>query len=121
MLLLRSGGAWRLPRSLAPKVWISDAAGIAEAFERRLGTRTRFLRQLLYGEDEHTGRLRAVVELELVDPGWTPPAHGRWAAREDLDDLPLKDEEQRALLGARLPLFVEEGRVTAALAERFPG
>ena len=193
MLLLRSGGAWRLPRVLAPGVWIADAAGITDAFERRLGTPTWFLRQLSYREDEHTGRLRAVLELELVEAGWTPPAHGRWVAREELDRVRLKDEEQRPLLvehlgelaardevppqrppwarpgwrdrvhewlesevarlghrfdrveqrkqwgisavlrvhtdgpllylkvPARLPLFVEEGRVTAALAQRFPG
>jgi len=192
VLLLRSGGAWRLPRVLAPGVWIANAAGITEAFERRLRTRTWFLRQLSYREDEDPGRLRAIVELELLDARWAPPAHGRWAGQGELQRLGLKDEEQRPLLAeyldelarddvpperppwarpgwrervhawlesevarlghrvvrveqlkqwgisailrihtdgpllylkvpARLPLFVEEWRVTAALAQRFPG
>jgi hypothetical protein len=191
VLLLRSGGAWRLPRVLSPNVWIADAAAITEAFEQRLGTSTWFLRQLTYREDEDE-RLRAVVELELLDEAWTPPRHGRWIGGEELERLRLEDEEHRPLLAehlralgrdevpperppwarsgwrervlgwlelevtrlghsierveqvkqwsissilrvhtdgpllylkvpARLPLFVEEGRVTAALAERFPG
>lgn len=191
VLLLRSGGAWRLPRVLAPDVRSANAAGITDAFERRLGARTWFLRHLWYREDEETDRLHAVVELELLDAGWTAPSHGRWAGSEDLAGLRLKDEEHWSLLAgylsaleqeppperppwarpgwrervlgwleaevtrlghrierveqvkqwsissilrvhtdgpllylkvpARLPLFVEEGRVTAALAERFPG
>ena len=96
VLLLRSDRAWRLPRAVSPAVWIAQAEAIGDAFERRLGTRPWLLRQLRFGEDE------AVLELELDDPHWRPPAHGRWAGRDDLDGLRLKDEEQRALLEAYL-------------------
>lgn len=92
ILLLRSDRAWRLPRVVAPDVWVAQADAIGDAFERRLGTRPWLLRQLRFGKDE------AVVELELLDPHWRPPAHGRWVGRDDLDGLLLKDEEQRTLL-----------------------
>jgi len=92
ILLLRSDRSWRLPRVVAGDLWIAEADKVADAFERRLGTRPWILRQLRFGEDE------AVFELELSDPGWSPPAHGRWAARGDLDGLRLRDEEERSLL-----------------------
>ena len=185
VLLLRSDRSWRLPRTTARDLWIAKADEIGDAFERRLGTRPWLLRQLRFDDDE------AVLELELIDRSWTPPAHGRWAGRGELDGLRLRDEEERRLLEeyldaleaeppperapwalpgwrervldwvdeavgqlghrverveqrkqwsisavlrvhtdgpvlylkvpARLPLFVEEGPVTAALAELFPG
>lgn len=92
VLVLRSDREWRLPRVVASDVWIAQADAIVAAFERRLGTRLWLLRQLRFGEDE------AVLELELTDPGWTPPAHGRWVARDDIDGLRLKDGDQRPLL-----------------------
>ena len=184
MLLLRSDRSWRLPRARGRDLWIAKADAIGDAFERRLGTRPWLLRQLRHDDDE------AVLELELIDRSWTPPPHGRWAGRGELDRLRLDDEDRRLLeeyldgleavapsgrppwalpgwreqvlgwvtqevarLGhrlerveqlkqwsisavllvhtdgpllylkapARLPLFVEEGRVTATLAELFPG
>lgn len=186
VLLLRSDRSWRLPRTTARGVWFAKADAIGDAFERRLGTRPWLLRQLRFDDGE------AVLELELVDRSWTPPAHGRWAGRSELDGIRLGDEAERRLLReylgaleagdapsgrppwalpgwrervlrwletevgllghrltgieqlkqwsisvvlrvhtdgpllylkapARLPLFVEEGRVTAELAERFPG
>ena len=92
ILLLRSDREWRLPRAVARDVWVAKADSIVEAFEYRLGTRPWLLRQLWFGEDE------AVLELELSDQEWEPPAHGRWAGRADLDRLRLKDEGQRSLL-----------------------
>lgn len=92
VLVLRSDREWRLPRVVAGDVWIAQADAIVDAFERRLGTRPWLLRQLRFGEDE------AVLELELSDPEWSQPAHGRWVARGDLDGLRLKDEDQRSLL-----------------------
>ena len=92
ILLLRSDRAWRLPRVVADEVWIARADAIGDAFERRLGTRPWLLRQLTFSEED------AVFELELVDTGWSPPAHGRWARRDDLDALRLADDEQRSLL-----------------------
>jgi hypothetical protein len=192
LLLLRSDRAWRLPHAVVrDAVWVAQAEVIVTAFEQRLGTRPWLLRQLRFAESD-AKRIDAVYELELLDPAWEPPAHGRWAGRDDLDRLPLKDEEQRELLcayldaldrseapaerpawarpgwlaevrawlnqevarlghavagveqvkhwsissvlrvrtdgsdlyfkvPARLPLFVEEGTVTARLAARFPG
>lgn len=96
ILLLRSDRAWRLPRVVVPDIWIAQADTIGDAFARRLGTRPRLLRQLRLGEDE------AVLELELSDQDWRPPGHGRWAGRDDLDGLRLKDEGQRSLLEAYL-------------------
>jgi hypothetical protein len=192
VLLLRSDRAWRLPHVSVPDaIWVADAEVVVSAFERRLGTKPWLLRQLQVTEDEASKRIDAVFELQLVERGWRPPVHGRWAGRGDLDGLRLKDEEQREFLGAyldalaggdvpeerpawarpgwredvrawldeevprlghalagieqvkhwsissvlrvrtdgpdlyfkvpaRLPLFVEEGLVTARLAERFP-
>jgi Phosphotransferase enzyme family len=96
ILFLRSDRAWRLPRVLAGDLWIAQADAVGDAFARRLGTRPWLLRQLRFGEDE------AVFELELSDPAWIPPSHGRWVARGDLAGLRLKDEEQRLLLEAYL-------------------
>ena len=92
ILLLRSDRSWRLPRVVAGELWIAQADKVADAFERRLGTRPWLLRQLRFGEDE------AVFELELSDPAWHAPSHGRWVGRDDLDALRLKDDEQRSLL-----------------------
>ncbi|HYK06585.1 MAG TPA: aminoglycoside phosphotransferase family protein [Gaiellaceae bacterium] len=96
ILLLRSDRAWRLPRVVAPDIWVAQADKVGDAFERRLGTRPWLLRQLRFGEHE------AVFELELLDPQWSPPPHGRWVGRDGLDRLRLKDEEQRPLLDAYL-------------------
>ena len=92
ILLLRSDRAWRLPRVVAGDLWIAQADKVADAFERRLGTRPWLLRQLRFGDGE------AVFELELTDPAWCAPSHGRWVGRDDLDGLRLKDDEQRLLL-----------------------
>lgn len=92
VLLLRSDRSWRLPRVVARDLWIAQADRIAEAFERRLGTRPWLLRQLRFDEDE------AVLELELTDAGWSPPRHGRWVGRGDLDGIRLADDDQRSLL-----------------------
>lgn len=165
-----------------PETWFADAEKVVPAFDRRLGTRTWVLRQLRFDDDG------AALELDLVDPGWRPPAHARWAGRDELEALRLRDEAHRELLtdyldeddspperapwalrgwreqaaawieaeiarlghrlesveqvkqwsistilrirtdgpvfylkaSARLPLFVDEGRVTAALAGHFP-
>lgn len=189
VLALRTGGAWRLPSVAPGKLWLAHATGVADAFERRLGTRPWLLRQIHVRDDETTGA-NALIELELVDTAWTPPRHGRWVGRADLGTLTLADEHADVVAGylealetgdvpaerapwalpgwraravawieqeverlgqrvesvelvktwsisavlrvrtdgrvlylkasARLPLFVDEGRVTAALAERFP-
>ena len=192
ILFLRSDRAWRLPRLVTRGLWIANAEQVVAAFERRLGTTPWLLRQLRFEEDEQANRLEAVFELALRDSGWSPPAHGRWIGRAELDGVRLRDEDQRELLAAyldalerdevperrvqwaragwleevlawlepelarlgrslvaveqvkhwaissvlrvrtdgpdvyfkvsaRLPLFVEEGPLTAALAERFPG
>ena len=192
ILMLRIDGAWRLPRAAARQLWIANAAEIVPLFERRLGTTPWLLRQLRFAEDEEANRIETVFELALRDPSWQAPAHGRWVGRGDLDQLRLRDEDQRELLAAyldalerreapaervpwalpgwlaevrewlepelerlghslagieqrkqwsissvlrirtdgpdlyfkvsaRLPLFVDEGPVTAMLAERFPG
>ncbi len=181
-----------MPRVVVKEaVWVANAATVVSAFERRLGTRPWLLRQLRFEEHEEAQRLDAVFELELVDPLWETPSHGRWVESADLDRLRVDDAdrpllrsyldelgsgaipEQRppwartgwaadvrdwihgetkrlghVLVGieqvkhwsissvlrvrtngptmyfkvpARLPLFVEEGIVTARLAERFPG
>jgi hypothetical protein len=192
VLFLRSDRAWGLPRVVARRLWIANAAEIVPAFERRLGTTPWLLRQLRFVEDEEANRLRVVFELALRDPSWPPPSNGRWVGRSDLAALRLRDEDKRELLdaylgeleraevpeerspwalpgwlehvsawlepelarlgrslvgidqrkqwsissvlrirtdgpdlyfkvSARLPLFVEEGPVTAMLAERFTG
>ena len=192
ILLLRSDRVWRLPRVvLGEALWVANAAAVVAAFERRLGTRPWLLRQLRFEEREEAQRLDAVFELELADPLWEAPPHGRWVESGDLDRLRVDGADEQLLrsyldelgsgaiteqrppwaragwatdardwiqretarLGhvlvgieqvkhwsissvlrvrtsgptmyfkvpARLPLFVEEGIVTARLAERFPG
>ena len=192
ILLFRSDRVWRLPRAVVKEaVWVANAAAVVSAFERRLGTRPWLLRQLRFEEREEAQRLDAVFELELADPLWEAPPHGRWVESGDLDRLRVDDADEQLLrsyldelgsgaipeqrppwaragwatdardwiqretarLGhvlvgieqvkhwsissvlrvrtsgptmyfkvpARLPLFVEEGIVTARLAERFPG
>ncbi|MBA2383619.1 MAG: aminoglycoside phosphotransferase family protein [Actinobacteria bacterium] len=98
IVLLRSDREWRLPHVRASEVRVADASAIVDVFERRLGTRAWLLRQIRFGEEEARSRVEGVFELELVDPGWTLPAHARWVGRPELDRLRLKDEEHRALL-----------------------
>ena len=183
LLLLRTDRQWRLPHVLVGEaVWGAKASVVVTAFRRRLATPLWMLRQV--GADP-------IFELELLEPAWEAPGHGRWVGRAGLDGLRLRDEEQRPVLAAyldalergvvpeqrppwarpgwlaevrtwieheaarlghvvarieqvkhwsissvlrvvtdgpdlylkvpaRLPLFVEEGPLTARLAERFP-
>ena len=111
VLLVRSDREWRLPRVLVrDAVWAANARMIVPALEHRLGTRLWLLRRLAFAEDESARRIDAVYELELVEPTWDTPAHGRWAGLGDLTRLRLKDEQQRALLAAYLEA-VERGDV----------
>jgi Phosphotransferase enzyme family len=102
ILLLRSDRVWGLPRVVAPDLWVAQADKVGDAFERRLGTRPWLLRQLRFGENE------AVFELELVDPRWSPPAHGRWVDQDDLDGLRLRDEDQRPVLEGYLDALARD-------------
>ena len=192
LLLVRTDRQWRLPHIVVKDVvWGANAQVIAPALERRLGTRLWLLRLVHETQAEATKRIEAIFELELLDPDWVAPAHGRWAGRSELAGLRLRDEEQRPILDSyldalergdvpeqrpawarpgwlpavrewieqeaarlghtvvgveqvkhwsissvlridtdgpdlyfkvpmRLPLFVDEARVTARLAERFP-
>ena len=82
LLLLRSDREWRLPHVLAREaVWGADAKVIVPAFERRLAASLWLLRQV--GE-------AAIFELELLDPDWEAPAHGRWVGRHALSAFRLK-------------------------------
>ena len=101
ILLLRSGGTWRLPRVFVRRgVWVANAEIAVPALERRLGTKPWLLRQLWFAEDEERERIDIVYELALLDEEWQPPAHGRWVGRGDLDRL--QDDEQRRVLDAYL-------------------
>ena len=192
VLLVRSDRSWRLPHVLVrDQVWAANAKVVVPAFEQRLATRLWLLRLLDETEDAAAKRLDTTFEMELVDPHWSAPAHGRWVGSAELAQLRLKDEQQRPVLAAyldalerdespaqrpswaqpgwlpevrewiereaarlghtvlgleqvkhwsissvlrietdgadlyfkvpaRLPLFVEEARLTAGLAERFP-
>lgn len=100
---MRSDRSWRLPHVLVrDRVWGANAKVIVPAFERRLATRLWLLRVLHEAEDATARRLAAIFELELLDPDWPAPAHGRWVGRAELAQLPLKDEEQRPILDAYL-------------------
>jgi Phosphotransferase enzyme family len=113
ILFLRSDRDWRLPRVATPELWLANAAAIVPAFERRLGTTPWLLRALRDEQDEGMKRTEAVLELALRDPGWQPPAHGRWVGRDELEALRLRDEAQRELLGTYLDAL-EGGEIPAA-------
>ncbi len=114
ILLLRSDREWRLPRArVREAVWGANARVIVPLLERRLGTTLWLVRLLRLSEDEASERVDAAFELELTDPGWQPPANGRWAGREDVERLRVPPEE-RELLTA---YFDELGSVPA---ERSP-
>lgn len=103
VLVLRSDREWRLPRTLVRKaVWAADATTVVPALEQRLGTRIWLLRRLAWSEDAATERIEEVFEVEPADPGWDPPAHGRWVGRRELDGLRLRDEGERGLLAGYL-------------------
>jgi aminoglycoside phosphotransferase (APT) family kinase protein len=93
VLLLRSGGVWRLPRVRAPEIWIADAAKVADAFERRLGSRPWLLRQVSFADLEEPSRVEGVLELELRDPAWRPPPHGRWADADAVGRLRVREAD----------------------------
>ncbi len=101
ILLLRSGGRWRLPRVFVRRgVWVANAEIAVPAIEQRLGTKPWLLRQLWFAEDEERERIDTVYEFALLDEGWQSPVHGRWVGRGDLDRL--QDNEQRRVLDAYL-------------------
>ncbi len=101
VLLLRSDREWRLPHVLVHEaVWGANTKVVLPALERRLGTRLWLLR--LVHEAEQAKRIDAIFEVELLDPAWDGPGHGRWAGRAELAALRLKDEGHRAVLDAYL-------------------
>ena len=111
VLLLRSDRTWRLPHALVhDAVWAANAKVIVPAFERRLRTRLWLLRLVHEAADEAAGRIDAIFELELLDTGWSVPAHGRWVGVVELAGLQLKDEEQRPILNAYLDAL-ERGQI----------
>ena len=96
VLLLRGDRTWRLPRvRTSHETWIADARAAVPAFEARLGTRPWVRRGLGVHEGD------AVLELELVDERWRPPANGRWAAAGELERLRV-DERHRDVLASYL-------------------
>lgn len=98
ILVVRSDRSWRLPRIGVPgAVWAADAMTVVPAFERRLGIRPWLLRQLHVAVDEDASRVAAVYELELVDPRWSAPAHGRWIGRDEVDDLDVSGDQKHVL------------------------
>lgn len=116
VLLLRSDRAWRLPRAVvADQVWLANAKVIVPAFEARLGTRPWLLRGLAGATDEQAKRISVVAELEVADPVWAAPAHGRWVGLGELERLRLADEPHRELLTGYLD-DMERGEVPAQRA-----
>lgn len=98
VLLLRSDREWRPPRALVPEaVWGANAKVIVPALERRLATPLWLLRALAFVEDEAAERIEAVFELELRDPDWAPPSHGRWVDAGGLSRLRLREGERDLL------------------------
>ena len=99
LLLLRSDRQWRLPHALVrDAVWEADTKVVIPALERRLATRLWLLRLIHSAEDEEAKRIDAIFEVELLDPAWEAPGHGRWAGRAELAGLRLRDEAQRPVL-----------------------
>lgn len=108
VLLLRGDRTWRLPRVVAPPdTWSADARAAVAAFEGRLGTRPWVRRPLGLDDGE------AVLELELQDQAWRPPANGRWAGLDELDRIRV-DERHRAVAASYL------GALGAVPAQRAP-
>jgi hypothetical protein len=109
LLLLRSDRAWRLPHVLIREaVWGANARVVVPAFQRRLATRLWLLRRIHVVEDEAAGQSESIFELELLDPEWVAPAHGRWAGRAELAGLRLEDKAQRPVLDAYLDALEQE-------------
>ena len=98
VLLLRSDREWRLPRTLVrDAVWGANARVIVPPLERRLGATLWLVRLLRFSEDKASERVEAAFELELTDPGWQPPANGRWAGPDDVERLHLRADERELL------------------------
>ena len=109
VLLLRTGGRWRLPRVFVRRgVWVATAEVAVPALERRLGTKPWLLRQLWFAEDEERERIETLYELALLDEEWQPPPHGRWVGRGELDRL--QDDVRRKVLDAYLEAL-ERGEI----------
>ena len=92
-LLLKDERGWSLPQLRHPDGWFAEEGGaLARVLGEQLGLQVTALRHLLDAKGEQIG------ELENHSPAWRPPAHGRWAGRTDLAELPLSTPEHRPIL-----------------------
>lgn len=87
------------------QVWAANVKVVVPVFERRLATRLWLLRLVHEAEDATAKRLDTIFELEVLEPDWSMPAHGRWVGSAELAQLRLKDEWQRPTLAAYLDAF----------------
>jgi len=101
-LLLREIDGWRLHEIRLEESWFWFPYGVGKIAQRVnevLNVCVTVLRHLRADGERH------LCELENHDAGWTPPGEARWVSREDLDALPLAQEEQRTAL---LTWFAEQ-------------
>lgn len=98
VLLLREPAGWSLPRIESDEQRSADVTALNRAVRERLGIEVTVLRCLRDDPGEEDDARRQVHDLDLHSRGWTPPAHGKWFGRGELDATPLARPEQRAVL-----------------------
>lgn len=112
-LLLREGeGSWRLPDVQEENLWPNAMDRLQPAFSEQLEAPVRGLRQFHYRSDGTARTMEAVIELELLDPGWTPRDGFRWVDRQALQAVQLEREDLRPALEAYLDELIR-GEVPA--------
>jgi hypothetical protein len=99
-LVLSGGDRWSLPRVTLDDIWPVDLGEICHGLRRTLGITTTVLRLASKRSVENQAQVCFTYVLENRAPSWQPPAHGRWVARAELDEL--AQPEQREVLDAYL-------------------
>jgi hypothetical protein len=95
VLLLGDGRGWTLPDLAHGRPGLRASRDINASMEETFGLRTSVLRFLTHADDPMNPLDISVYAFENLDPGWVPPAGGRWVSSVELDGIEVTPPELR--------------------------
>ena len=103
LLLLPNEHGWQLPYACHPNdIWVADVHVPNTAFRELLNGKFWTLRQLQYESDQAQKMVKAIFEMELLDPNWPPPDGARWIGATDLAGIQITNAEHIPIISAYL-------------------